>query len=347
MSINNTQTRFAGSPYVNQMAPGMYAGYETGQRAKNVFEKEENFMRKVTEKVTRYAAGSKETEYAEKAFASVGSKAPEEVKRAWMDAAKETGVNGLGIGSDGMITHISQMMTQRLKRSLTGGGDTNDILGNSVSSAIRAAKEALHDLEYPRSPDHNNSIEVQRQRMKERAFYQAFLKNLGDTTQTAGKDSAGGVMKCVRAGDQEVLLCSDALMSYASPQTGESVNIYRSENYTKENPVYLLKGLDAAGNPFEMEVNAGEIDPNHCSYNELMVLNVETGHTSPSDYMHAVMARDKAGAGSYFDKMNYLAYAREIMNEKKMTGSWDSYLSCGKWIESLLKYCSRKGGAVL
>ncbi len=61
------------------------------------------------------------------------------------------------------------------------------------------------------------------------------------TTQTAGKDSAGGVMKCVRAGDQEVLLCSDALMSYASPQTGESVNIYRSETIRRRIPYICSK----------------------------------------------------------------------------------------------------------
>lgn len=84
-------------------------------------------------------------------------------------------------------------------------------------------------------------------------------------------------------------------MSYASPRTGESVNIYRAENYSKENPVYILKGLDASGNPFEREVDAGRIDPNRCSFNELMVLNVETGHTSPDDYLHAVAQGIKQG----------------------------------------------------
>ena len=160
-------------------------------------------------------------------------------------------------------------------------------------------------------------------------------------SQSAAADGGKSVMKCVRAGNQEVLLCSDALMSYASPQTGESVNIYKAENYSKDNPIYLLKGLDASGNPFEQEVDASKINPDHCSYNELMVLNVETGHTSPSDYMHAVMARDKAGTGSYFDKMNYLSYAKEVMNDLKTVGSWDTYLSCSRWIDSLLKYCGK------
>ena len=65
---------------------------------------------------------------------------------------------------------------------------------------------------------------------------------------------AGQVLKCVQAGGQKVLLCQDALMSYASPQTGESVNIYRSKNYSADNPVYLLKGLDKDGREFEQEI---------------------------------------------------------------------------------------------
>ena len=103
------------------------------------------------------------------------------------------------------------------------------------------------------------------------------------------------VMTCVSAGSQKVMLRSDALMSYASPQTGESVNIYRSDRYTKENPIYLLKGLDASGREFSYEVDASKINPNRCSYNELMVLNLETGGNTPENYLHAVMMRDKAG----------------------------------------------------
>lgn len=65
-------------------------------------------------------------------------------------------------------------------------------------------------------------------------------------------------MKCISAGNQKTMLCSDALMSYASPRTGESINIYRADNYSKESPIYLVKGLDADGNAFEQEVDASK-----------------------------------------------------------------------------------------
>lgn len=156
--------------------------------------------------------------------------------------------------------------------------------------------------------------------------------------EKTGKGDGGfdrKVMTCVSAGGRKCMLRSDALMSYASPQTGESVNIYRADNYSRENPVYVIMGLDAEGNEFRKEIDASKINPAHCSYNELMVLNVENGHTSDSDRLHAAVVRDKAQAGSLFDQKNYLMYIQKVMNDQKLMGNWASYLSYGKWMESL------------
>lgn len=149
---------------------------------------------------------------------------------------------------------------------------------------------------------------------------------------------AENVMKCVASGNRECMLCPNALMSYASPQTGESVNIYRADNYSEDNKVYIIKGLDANGEAYEQEVDAGKINPDNCSFNELMVLNIETGHTSPSDYLHAVAVRDKAGIDSYFEPANYISYMRAVMKDMKTLGQWASYLAYDKWIQDILKY---------
>ena len=132
------------------------------------------FMEIVEEK----AAQNKTIDYEEKAFASVGANAPEEVKQAWMEAAKEISVNGLGMSGNGMITHISQMMVQRAKKWMNGIGDTNDILGSTVQSAIRAAEQALYDFDHPLEPNKVRSVEEQQARIKERQFYVAFLEKL-------------------------------------------------------------------------------------------------------------------------------------------------------------------------
>ncbi len=156
--------------------------------------------------------------------------------------------------------------------------------------------------------------------------------------QQTGGDFKNTVMKCTGTSTQKAALYSDALMSYASPQTGESVNIYKEVNYSEDNPLYVIKGLDADGNEFEETVDASIINPNNCSFNELMVLNVETGHTSPSDYMRSVAIRANADADSYFEKADYISYAQEVMEDYKTLGNWDSYLAIDRWIQSLLDY---------
>lgn len=151
------------------------AGYTARKAERSTESGTVGFMETVAEKVAQHKA----TDYDEKAFASVGANAPEKVKQAWMDAEKENGVNGLGMSGNGMLTHLSQMMVQRAENWMNGIGETNDILGSTVQSAIRATKQALYDLDHPLSLDSVKSIEVQRQQVKERAFYQLFLDKLG------------------------------------------------------------------------------------------------------------------------------------------------------------------------
>ena len=120
-----------------------------------------------------------EADFDEKAFDMIGPNTPRDVKDAWMEAAKDVNANGLGIKGNGMLSHISQMMVQRLNKQMKGEDDVDniDILGNTTESAIQATKQALYDLDHPKEyvP---KSIEVQRACMKEREFYVAFLEKL-------------------------------------------------------------------------------------------------------------------------------------------------------------------------
>ena len=131
------------------------------------------FMKIAEEK----AAQDETTDYAEKAFDMGGPNAPQDVKDAWMEAAKEVNANGLGIRSNGMMSHISQMMVQRLNKMLKGETENPDILGNTVQSAIRATEQALYDLDHPLASAYR-SIEAEQGRIKEREFYIAFLEKL-------------------------------------------------------------------------------------------------------------------------------------------------------------------------
>ena len=161
MNINGIGT--TGYPLTGHTARKMERSVEPGMVG---------FMETVGEKAAQAAADQDE-----KAFEMVGRGAPQEVKDAWMDAAKEVNANGMGIRGNGMMSHISQMMVQRLNKQLKGETENFDILGSTVESAIQAAKQALYDLEHPvvYTP---RSIEVQQARIKEGEFYRAFLEKL-------------------------------------------------------------------------------------------------------------------------------------------------------------------------
>ena len=162
MSINGIGT--AGYPV---------AGYTVKKAENNTASGGMVFMETVAEK----AAQDKATDYDEKAFDMVGPHAPQDVKDAWMEAAKEVNANGAGIKKNGMMSHISQMMVQRCTKMLRGETDYSDILGSTVGSAIQATKQVLYDLDNPIAPAYR-SIEAQQARIKEREFYVAFLEKL-------------------------------------------------------------------------------------------------------------------------------------------------------------------------
>lgn len=112
------------------------------------------------------------------ALDTIGAHAPEKVKRAWMEAAEETGSNGFSITSDGKHFHGSKLLVQHIIRSHNGEVDPDNILGNSIESAISVAEKALYDIDHPLPGSPTKSIEVQQEIKKERAFYVAFLEKL-------------------------------------------------------------------------------------------------------------------------------------------------------------------------
>ena len=157
---------------------GIGAGYKVAEYTTRKAERNADvgtvgFMETIAEKAEQESA----IDYDEKAFEMVGPHAPQKVKDAWMETAKEVYANGAGIKKNGMMSHISQMMVQRCNKMLRGEADYSDILGSTVGSAIRATKQALYDLDHPLTPAYI-SIEAQQARIKEREFYVSFLEKL-------------------------------------------------------------------------------------------------------------------------------------------------------------------------
>ena len=133
---------------------------------------------------------------------------------------------------------------------------------------------------------------------------------------------------------------NEPLMSFSNPKTGESVEIHRSDIYSDDTPIYILKGKTAEGEIFERKHHAWIIDPRNCSYAELMMLNQETGNISLGDKQRVDILFEKTGVRNYLDKADYSTAIKDVMEEYKSSGNWDAYLSMDKWQQSLNDYTS-------
>lgn len=165
MSINGVSTNYYSTAHANV------------KTVKNAADN--SFADTISEKVA-----TDKIDYDERAFDFFAPNAPDEVRKAWLEAAKETGANGMGMGQDGKLTHISSMMTKSAVNNYwnreTGESNllSSDLLGSTVAYALSAAKQALYDLEHPLEPISQRRLEVQQQIAKEREFYKAFIDKL-------------------------------------------------------------------------------------------------------------------------------------------------------------------------
>ena len=106
-------------------------------------------------------------------FDTAAPDAPPIVKNAWMNAAKETGYL-----EGGKMNHISQLLVRQVINRENGVEDYQNVFGNSVASALQAAKELLYDLEKPLTPESERSESVRMYREQEKEFYRKFIENL-------------------------------------------------------------------------------------------------------------------------------------------------------------------------
>lgn len=136
-------------------------------------------------------------------------------------------------------------------------------------------------------------------------------------------------------GGRQVTLDRNALFSICHVPTGESANVYKSAEYSESNPVYKVKGIDAGGNEYEQDINANDINPNSCSYIEMLVWSVHNGKNSPSDYLTLARLRSEAGDNSYHTEIDYLAIVQKLLEEIKVVGKLEDIIHYEKWLKEL------------
>ncbi len=165
---------------INVMSTGYYSiGYVNNKTAKT--ESGKNFADIASQKAAE-ADQEKMQEKPSKILDLIGTHAPDEVRQAWAEAEKEMGgwftAGGSWVSADGKHSHMTQMGVQTGLKWAKGELEQADLLGNSVQSAINAVEKWIYDIDNPLPGQPAKSMEEQREIMKERAFYEAFLDKL-------------------------------------------------------------------------------------------------------------------------------------------------------------------------
>jgi len=149
-------------------------------------------------------------------------------------------------------------------------------------------------------------------------------------------ENAAAPIRYVQTGSgKKVFLDQNALISIAHAPTGESANVYKAEGYTDSNPLYLVKGTDSRGNLYEQTIDVSKVNPENCSYTELLALSAHTGN---NDFLTLSVIRDQAENAGYHEKKDYLAAAYDRMDDLKRLKQWDSFFRYDSWLTDILEY---------
>lgn len=120
-------------------------------------------------------------------FSRFAPNAPEEVKKAFREAAEETGYYEYS-GREKM-NHISQIHVRQVENRQNGVENHMDVFGGSVATALQVARQMLYDMENPLIPDNQHSEEVIKYREQEKEFYRSFTKKMETLAGTDENDT--------------------------------------------------------------------------------------------------------------------------------------------------------------
>jgi hypothetical protein len=139
--------------------------------------------------------------------------------------------------------------------------------------------------------------------------------------------------------DKPIKLKMDGLFSIGRP-TGESATVYKSKDFSETNPVYLVKGTDKNGAYFEQEINVNEVNPNNCSFVELIALGVHLGKNHEHALANALDMTKKEN-NDYFTKQDFMPHLYYMRDCQKSANNLIGYTRYDQFIKSLLEHCER------
>ena len=124
---------------------------------------------------------------------------------------------------------------------------------------------------------------------------------------------------------------------------GSTGEVYKTQNYTSEHPVYRVKSWDAAGNLTEYMIDASQVDPRDCNTYEMYAYAADLKETGKGSFeetvLHAATAKAATGAEQkalstwdFSKSINWVETVQEMMQSAYDYGDLKGYLEWKKFL---------------
>ena len=111
-----------------------------------------------------------------------------------------------------------------------------------------------------------------------------------------------------------------------------STSVFMADNYSPDNPVFIVTGTDVDGKNFSVTVNINDVNPKNASLIEMSALNAYRSVNGlpriPSvvfDMRNPEAGLDAARVSNAFEKADFLTPLLELAAMQRDNNNWESY----------------------
>jgi hypothetical protein len=166
--------------------------------------------------------------------------------------------------------------------------------------------------------------------------------------QSTNKTQSASFAAVQNNNDTPISLDSSALVSSALRLPGGgmmSASVFKSVNFSVDNPVMLVRGTDGDGKAFEVEVNINNVNPNNASFVEMFALDgyfAANGQSSGITRAAAGAMSGAVGRNTAFTQFDFVSPLKEFLETQRFHNNWDGVMRLSPVIDNLLAFMSKR-----
>lgn len=144
-------------------------------------------------------------------------------------------------------------------------------------------------------------------------------------------------------GNPSTAWSADAIFA-SGMRSGQHFAVYKSEEYSRENPMLIVRGTDSAGKGYEQTIDPRKVDVEDCSYVEFMALNsylVDTGAIAASDVNSFTRPTEND-----LETADYMNSMREWRDTQFDVGNIVGYQHAAKNVDAIKNFTKEQNGTV-